>query len=273
MTVDDRRLPARSLRASLEAARRAADLRPDPGSDDGKRAEPAAAWRDAARAAGLGEGAVPKSAAAGDGDEPWEPAFEGRPPGPEPRHRAPPPVGPPRPRAVDAALDGVPDRVLVLPARTGRLAEALLDLGAREVLAHEPDPRLRERLAARAEGRAGLEVRPEPATELAYHQRVDAAVADRPLYAARSLVGLLGRLHHALAREGDLVLVDVLEDEAQDPRTPTNRTARALRVQLRARGRDLVALQDLWRLLIETGFQEVWSRRDPPTRRVVRARR
>jgi SAM-dependent methyltransferase len=180
-------------------------------------------------------------------------------------------VGSPSPARVRAALGGVPNRVLVLPARRGRLASDLLDLGADEVLAHEPDPRLLEALERRARDRPGLEVRETPATELGYHRVADAVVADRALYATRSLVGLLGRLHHALRPDGVLVLVDVLADEAGTRSPPSNAAPRSLRVELRARGRDLVSVQDLWRLLIETGFQSVASRRDPPVRRVVRA--
>lgn len=204
---------------------------------------------------------------------PGSPDGEGRPPRPNPRDRPPHPVGGPPPAAIRATLGEVPDRVLVLPARTGRLASDLLEAGAGEVLAHEPDPSLRKRLASRARGHEGLEIRPTPATELGYHRAVDAVVADRPLYASRSLVGLLGRLHHALDEGGALVLVDVLGDEAEDEPAPGNRLARALAGELRGRGRDLVTVQDLWRLLIETGFQEVSTRRGLAGRRIVQASR
>lgn len=272
-------LPLRSLARSLAAAGRRAGLLPADGTasrpaGDGPGAE---AWRDAVEA--LGSEAVP--AASGTpprgspkGDAALEQAFRDPLPPPDPTHRpGPHPVGPPSPALVQDTLDGVPQRVLVFPARTGRLGSHLLQGGVGEVRAHEPDPRLHGRLRGRAPGIPGLVPRKTPATELSCHREVDAVVADRPLQATRSLVGLLGRLHHALEDDGELVLVDVLRDEAEDPATTRNRWARAFRVHLRARGRDLVSRQDLWRVLIETGFRGVRFRPVQGGRYLVRARK
>lgn len=274
MPVEDPRVPARSLARALAAAGHDAGFVTDPPGPATADGEAEAAWRDAAEASGLVDGLrEPEPPGPRGAGKNLAAALTESPARPDPRNRAPHPVGPPSPASVRAGLGGVPDRVLVLPARTGRLAAALLELGADEVLAHEPDPRLRRDLAARAQDRPGLQVRDAPATELGYNRAVDAVVADRPLYATRSLVGVLGRLHHALVPGGTLVLADVLRDEARDPATPGNRLARSLQVELRARGRDLLALQDLWRLLVETGYQAVESRRDPPARRILRASR
>lgn len=272
------RLPARSLARSLAAAGLGAGLLPAKAEAPPPENVPGGeAWADAVEA--LGGRDLVEAAARNLGPQEaksatLEAAFRDPLPPPDPARRSPShPAGPAPPAAVRRALRTPPDRALVLPARTGRLAGDLRAWGAGEVRAHEPDPHLRDRLEARAGADRGLVAEATPATELAYARDVDAAVAGRPLQATRSLVGLLGRLHHALDDGGTLVLVDVLRDEAQDPATPRNRRARALRVHLRARGRDLVARQDLWRLLVETGFQEVRFQPLPGGRYLVRARK
>lgn len=270
-------LPVRGLARSLAAAGRHVGL---PASEvkagDRFEAGPGGeAWRDAVAALGLDpEGLDSREApGVGEGADLAE-AFRDPLPPPDPRSRpTPPPVGPAPPAAVREALEGVPDRVLSFPARAGRLAGHLVAWGADEVRAHEPDPRLRRRLEARADGTPSMVPAEAPATELGYHREVEAAVADRPLGATRSPVGLLGRLHHALEDGGRLVLVVPLLDEAEEPSTPRNRWARALRVHVRARGRDLGTRQDLWRLLVETGFQDVRFQPSLGGRYVVRARK
>lgn len=278
-------VPVRSLARSLASLGRARGLLPGAGEvleagdleGAGERA-----WADAAAAASLleprGKGAwvrgkaLVRGEAKGAVPSGLERGLEEVPPGPVPGERTRR-VGPHPVAGVPAtALPGGPGpgSVLVLPARRGRLAREIAAGDVGRVVAHEPDRELREALSARS---PGLEVRAAPATEFDHVRSFDRAVADRPLQDTRSLVGLLGRLHHALREGGVLALHDVLLDEARDRRTRGNRLARALRVHLRARGRDLVSRQDLWRLLVETGFQEVRFQAARPGRYVVRARR
>lgn len=277
--------PVSALVRSLASVGRDRDLLPDaPGGAEAPGGPGARAWVDAAEAVGIvetrGDGRVVRGPRPFSPDPPagagkaLDPAFRDPLPPPTPgRRRAggPHPVGGVPPAVVASASGGVPDRVLVWPGRSGRLAGDLVRMGAGSVLAHEPDPALRENLAACASDR--VDAGASPATELGYHRRVDAAVADRALQSTRSLVGLLGRLHHALDEGGVLVLHDVLLDESQPADVRRNREARALRVHLRARGRDLVSRQDLWRLLVETGFQGIRFGSLGRGRYVVRARR
>lgn len=268
------RVPAWSLRRSLAAAGRGQGL---PSVEAARASEDAGvrAWADAAEAAGL-EGTdgrfEAKDPPASGG---LEAAFRDPLPGPDPAGRltaaGPHPVGPLTVNQLREAVPAGSSKALVLPARRGRIVETLRSFGVEEVLAHEPDPRWRDHWQAKAV--EGVVLRSEPATEIPYDRRVEAVVADRPLYGTRSLVGLLGRLHHALEDGGVLVLHDVLMDEAEADDVGGNRVSRSLRVHLRARGRDLVSRQDLWRLLIETGFQGVRFEAAAPGRYVVRARK
>lgn len=266
--------PVASLARALAALGSRAGLLPEPGAAVDPRDKPGghprqavAAWCDAAAAVDLLEargGAYVRTETS-----PWtrppdtppatlDRALAQPPPGPDPRGRrkrvGPHPVGRLPAAALARVLGREPGEALVYPARRGGVVRDLRALGVRRVAAHEPDPALRGGLEAAAGPRT--EVQATPATELGYHRDVDVAVADRSLTATRSVVGLLGRLHHALRPGGRLVLADVLVDGASPPVAPRNRAARSLRVHLRARGRDLVTQGELWRLLVETGYRE-----------------